>query len=154
MISTGASKVSYLPERPNIARRLLIEPNSFAWQDAAVARLEELVRLEKGWDGYSASPVSLANAAFALQMLEVICGVDSAPPQIVPGFEGDLQIEWHTLKGDVELHVKAPNDVHAWRFDCEGGAEEELDLRNDFLVAAQWVNEVSEHPIAFAAAAA
>ncbi|WP_324779906.1 hypothetical protein [Thiobacillus sedimenti] len=110
--------------------------------------------MEPGWDGYRALPVSLENAVFALQMLGALCEADTPPPQIVPGFEGDLQIEWHTLKGDVELHVKAPNDVHAWRLLCDGDVEDELNLRNDFLMAAQWVREITEPPIAFAATAA
>ena len=116
-------------------------------------RLEELLRLERGWDGYTGSPVSFVNATFALRMLESICDSRSPLPQIVPGSSGDLQVEWHTLRGDVELHVRAPNDVHAWRVKSDG-LEEELLLANDFSAIVAWIKELVEPSIAIKAAAA
>ncbi len=101
------------------ARLVVFEPNH-DWRTAVMKRLEQLVRLDLGWDGYSGQPVSLENAAFALRVLEAVCGPDASPPQLVPGSSGDLQIEWHTLKGDIELHVIAPNRVHAWRLAVGG----------------------------------
>lgn len=116
-------------------------------------RLEDLIRLERGWDGYAGSPVSFVNATFALSMLKSICDSQTPAPQIVPGSSGDLQVEWHTLRGDVELHVRAPNDVHAWRAKSDG-AEEELSLANDFSAIVTWLNELVEPSIAIKAAAA
>ena len=98
--------------------------------------------------------MSFQNANFALRMLEAICGVETRTPQIVPGSAGDLQIEWHTLEGDLEIHVLGPNNVHAWRAMIDGNPEgEELLLKNDFAVVAQWVKEITEPPIAARAAA-
>ena len=118
------------------------------WYDSVKEQLEELVHLPIGWDGYNAVPVSFVNANFALRMLEKTCGLESEPPQIVPGTMGDLQIEWHTMNGDIELHVRAPNDVHAWRAETAGDSEgEELELTNDFSVIAQWVKNIMEPSI-------
>ncbi|OWY28490.1 hypothetical protein CEJ42_14760 [Herbaspirillum robiniae] len=106
-------------------------------------RLEKLIRLEHGWDGYRAEPVSFDNASFALRMLEKICPSDSPTPQIVPGRNGDLQIEWHTETGDIELHVRGPNDVHAWR--CIQGDDEdgfEMNLTNDFIEVSRWITNL------------
>lgn len=116
-------------------------------------RLEDLIRLERGWDGYAGSPVSFVNATFALSMLKSICDSQTPAPQIVPGSSGDLQVEWHTLRGDVELHVRAPNDVHAWRVKSDG-LEEELLLANDFSAIVAWLKELVEPSIAIKAAAA
>lgn len=78
-------------------------------------------------------------------MLEKICGLETDAPQIVPSTEGDLQIEWHTMKGDIELHVRAPNSVHAWRAISGGHPDrEELELTNDFAAIAQWMKDIVE----------
>ena len=113
-----------------------------SWSDEAIQRLEQLVRLPPGWDGYYGQPVSLVNASFALAMLDVICAPEARPPQIVPGSEGDLQIEWHTQQGDLELHIKAPNDVHAW-FERTGAESISKDLKTDFAVAVDWVMAIA-----------
>lgn len=133
---------------------MIIQPN-FDWRKAAVARLEKLVRLPVGWDGYSGQPVSLLNANFALQMMDTMCGSTAGSPQFVPGVDGDLQIEWHTLLGDVELHVIEPNHVRAWRcIVSDPPLEEEAELTNEFTKVAAWVKEVTEPPRAIATAAA
>jgi hypothetical protein len=147
-----SSKVVRLPSAN--AKILVIEPD-YSWRAATVANLEELVRLPIGWDGYKGLPVSLLNANFALRMLDVICGSGAEAPQIVPGLEGDLQIEWHTLKGDVELHVLGPNKVHGWRRLVRPvPREDELELEIDFSTVGAWVREITEQPRAVDVAAA
>lgn len=135
-------------------RQVVFEPNH-GWREVVMKRLEELLRLDRGWDGYRGEPLSLENAAFALRMLEAVCGPDVSPPQLVPGPSGDVQIEWHTLKGDIELHVLAPNRVHAWRqlVGCDEDGES-LDLTVDFGSVAAWVRAMTEPDLAIAPAAA
>lgn len=126
-----------------------------AWEGPAIKRLEELIRLKHGWDGYQAVPVSFNTAYFAMQMLESICSDDTEAPQIVPGTNGDLQIEWHDVCGDIELDVRGPNQVFAWRLTPETGPDgQELRLRNDFHAVAIWLKELTEPAIAPIAAAA
>lgn len=125
------------------------------WQLTIEARLQELIRLENGWDGYEGPPVGFGNAVFAIRVLESICVGDTPAPSIVPGNAGDLQLEWHLPSGEIELHVRAPNDVHAWR--CLTGAhplEEPLLLSTDFSVVAKWLRDLTEAPLAPHAAAA
>jgi hypothetical protein len=118
-------------------------------------RLDELCQLPVGWNGYYAGPVTFTNASFALSMLESTCGVDAPAPQIVPGSDGDLQIEWHTSCADIELHVRGPFNVHAWRmrYGANDGGDEMI-LSNDFTAVANWVKELVEPVIAPGAAAA
>jgi hypothetical protein len=122
------------------------------WRDAVNDRLEQLICLEEGWDGYAGIPVSFVNAKFSFHMLESICRPDTPAPQIVPGPSGDLQIEWHASAGDIELWVRGPNDVHAWRGISETQECEELNLTTDFSAVADWVKQITEPRIAIAAA--
>lgn len=118
-------------------------------------RLQALIRLPAGWDGYRARPVEFNTAEFALRMLERLCPSGTPTPWIVPGIDGDVQIEWHFAKGDVELHVLRPNNVHAWRQTEQTGDDgEELELTNDFRPILSWVQEISEPDVAADAAAA
>lgn len=150
--STSSSTVTYLP---SFRQRIYLTEPSLVWFDAIKSRLEYLVRLKIGWDGYTGLPVNFDNAIFAVKMLENICAAETPAPQIVPGTNGDLQIEWHTLNGDIELHVKAPNNVLAWISE-ENGEDDgvELQLTNDFTVVASWVKLITEPTIATEAAAA
>lgn len=133
--------------------RLIVEERAASWRKIVLDRLQSLVRLEDGWDGYSGQPVNLANANFAIRVLEAVCSTETCPPQIVPGSAGDLQIEWHFAQGDVELHVRAPNDVVAWLRDANTGDDGiELQLANNFIDVAKWIERL-EQPGATAAAA-
>ncbi len=137
-----------------ILRMTLSEPISI-WREKVIARLEELIQLESGWDGYRGIPVSFENAAFALSMLEKICTWNTEAPQIVPGYSGDLQVEWHTLNGDLELHVERANKVNVWYWNANDKSEgEELQLKNDFFKVAEWVKAITESPLGINAAAA
>ncbi|UYY60136.1 hypothetical protein [Sphingomonas sp. S2-65] len=115
--------------------------------------MNELAALPRGWDGYRARPVSFDTAHFALNMLENICQEDAPAPQIIPGTAGDLQIEWHTENGDLELHVRSPNNVGAWFAPAGDYEGNEVSLTNDFTDVARWVREVTEPALAHASAA-
>lgn len=149
-IATGANVVSLAAFSSKIA----CEPRH-AWWPCVVERLNELRKLPVGWDGYHAPPVSVANANFAASMLNSACPQGAPEPQIVPGSSGDLQIEWHTETTDIELHVRAPNDVDAWRAVTSAPErEEQLHLTMDFSVVAGWLAELSETPVATRSSAA
>lgn len=128
-------------------RRVLIDDVEALWDADITKKLQDFIKLEEGWDGYRAIPVSFTNAVFALRMLEKIWVPGAPAPAIVPGVQGDLQIEWHTAKGDIELHVLAPNVVHAWhaKVEDENPDGEERKLTTDFSIVADWVRDVSEN---------
>ncbi|HXY56974.1 MAG TPA: hypothetical protein VEH76_00170 [Methylocystis sp.] len=140
---------------PAFSHAIIVSPPSRAWREAVVARLNELCALPIGWDGYKAPPVSFTNANFALQMLVSACPSCAKEPQIVPGPDGDLQIEWHTLSADIELHVRAPYVVDASRVrQSDPDREEEHHLTTDFAIVARWLTELSENAVAARSAAA
>lgn len=125
------------------------------WKNEVARRLKELISLDPGWDGYQGIPVKPANAAFAYQVIMAICDDQAPAPQLVPGSNGDLQIEWHTLRGDIELHILGPNNVRAW---CAMVGEDadgiEFDLTNNFADVASWVKGITESEIGPTAAVA
>lgn len=124
------------------------------WRDPVIKRLNELVGLQPGWDGYDGAAVTFENAYFAVEVLKVCCGANDPTPQIVPGASGDLQIEWHLEKGDIELHILAPNDVHAWHVDENTGFDGEgVSLTNDFTIVVKWIKNLTEPTRAIVAAA-
>lgn len=134
------------------ARVIVNEPQG-GWWKSVQKRLDELVALSPGWDGYSGLPVSFSNANFAVKVLEAVCGPLTPAPQIVPGSDGDLQLEWHSPEGVIELHVRAANDVLAWyRDDATGPNGIELQLTTNFIAAAKWLEDL-ERASAPAAAA-
>ena len=138
---TRALAYQYLPTKP--------------WRNDVMNRLQQLVALPRGWDGYRAEPVSLENAVFTLGILDAVCGPDVPVPQIVPGSHGDLQVEWHLHRGDIELHVRSPLHVRAWRQPAISPiAEEELELDLDFSAVAGWVAALMEPDLAPQATAA
>lgn len=139
---------------PEDIRLLNPEPPA-RWREAVVARLNDLCRLPVGWNGYGAGPVEFGTALFALQMLECACPANAPAPSIVPGADGDLQVEWHLGTADIELHVRAPNDVEAWRETTGTGAEgEHLKPTVDFSAIARWLSDLTEPTVAAEATAA
>jgi hypothetical protein len=115
------------------------------WREPVIRRLNELTALQSGWDGYEGVPVSFQNAYFAMEMLDACCRGDAPPPQIVPGSNGDLQIEWHLERGDIELHILGPNDVRAWHANENTGFDgEEVPLTNDFTMVLRWIRNLTE----------
>jgi hypothetical protein len=147
----SSAAIVQIPKAPS---RFVISQPVASWRDAVLSRLNELVRLPLGWDGYRGEPVSFLYASYALRLLEAVCGDRAPEPQIVPGASGDLQIEWHTPRGDIELHVRAPNDVLAWHCDADTGPDgEEVALTNNFLIVIGWIERIAEHSSARSAAA-
>jgi hypothetical protein len=132
--------------------RLIVNQPQGGWWGRVRDRLDELVKLPHGWDGYAGAPVSFSNANFAVKVLEAVCGPDSQPPQIIPGSSGDLQLEWHFPRGAIELHVRAANDVLAWYSDDATGPDGiELPLTMNFIAAARWLEDLERASAAAAA---
>ncbi len=101
--------------------------------------------LPVGWDGYRAKPVNYLTVDFAMRMLESICPSETSVPHLIPGVDGDLQIEWHTAEEDIELHVRQPNSVHAWRRTAATGEDgEEVELSFVFWPIIPWIKELNE----------
>lgn len=137
-------------ETPNIYtfqiqnQAIIIQDTLSVWSEVVIARLDDLVKLEVGWDGYRGQPVSFSCACFAVSLLDRVCSARTAAPSIVPGSDGTLQLEWHQNGYDVEVDILAPNKVRAMRYNIETGETEEVDLQNNFAVVRNWIDELGE----------
>jgi len=123
------------------------EPPGYDWGEEITKSIEELMQLENGWDGYNAQPVSFRNASFALEMLKAICDASTPKPNVFPGVDGDLQIEWHSDTVDIELHIVAPYEVYFWTNDegvCPNG--DEIFFTNTFIHVQPMLRKLTEVP--------
>jgi hypothetical protein len=145
------SSGSSIPEaRKTAAATVSEEEETPAWALHVKRRFDEVCALEEGWDGYNGRPVKWQTADFTFRMLQSICASDAPVPQIVPGSSGSLQVEWHLPHQTIELLVRAPYEVEAWR---EGPSidEEEADLSGDFRRVIDWLEDQEPHaPVAAA----
>ncbi|MBC7203963.1 MAG: hypothetical protein H5U29_10675 [Pusillimonas sp.] len=112
------------------------------WSGHLTQRLNELMKLEEGWDGYQAKAISFLNVVFAQNLINSVCTASSPEPQVVPGFNEDLQIEWYLNNGDIELWVQGPNNVLAWYENHLLQKEQELELSTDFSEVSLWLKEL------------
>lgn len=112
------------------------------WNQEVSNRLDHLVALPIGWDGYGGRPVIFSLAYFALSLLHHVCSDDSDAPSIVPGGDGTLQLEWHQNGYDVELDILAANNVSAMRYNIETDETEEILLDNNFEIIRKWIQEL------------
>jgi hypothetical protein len=114
------------------------------WSVITGQKLEDLVNLPLGWDGYNGRGVKIQNAFFAINLLASICPPNFPPPAIVPGSDGSLQLEWHDFEFDIEIDISAPYKATAWRLDHKMDnsiSEQTIELTNDFKAVSIWIND-------------
>ena len=123
----------------SIPRVRVTQPRS-QWVLELKERFDDLTSLPPGWDGYAGRPVTFHCAMFAANLIERLFVAGVPAPQLVPGGDGTLQIEWHRNQFDVEIDVLAPYDVLAVRRNNRTGEVEELELHMDFLPLSEWID--------------
>lgn len=116
-------------------------PNS-NWIKYLKSRLDEISSLPRGWDGYIGRPVTFTNALFAANLINRLNQEDISPPQLVPGGDGTIQVEWHEGGYDIELDIAEPYVVYATRVNVGTGEVDEVTLDNDFTIVSQWLNQI------------
>lgn len=124
--------------------RVVVENSQSPWLEALRGRLDEVVSLSFGWDGYAGRSVSFTNAAFAANFLNRLFISDVPPPFVVPGADGTLQLEWHRNNFDIEIDILGANDVVANRKNLLTGEEEEVELGSNFAIVATWLQEMKQ----------
>jgi hypothetical protein len=135
--------------------RVRVQQPNYAYKNQIIEKLQELVRLEQGWDGYKAQPVSLDNAMYAVRILETICSNATPLPDIFPGVNGDLQLEWHTEYVQIELHIISPNKILFWANDSSMCLtdQETLITGSDFTGVSSQLAKLAEGKSDYAARA-
>lgn len=109
------------------------------WIAELSARFDELLRLKDGWDGYHGKALSFNTAMFVANLLEVLYLKNVPAPELVPGSDGSVQIEWHCWGFDIEIDVLSPYQIDASRFCHSTNQLEETELTVDFSILSQWL---------------
>ena len=87
--------------------------------DRSRAAIDELTKLDPGWDGYDGSPVLPRVARHALRLLEVIGAHTQIVPDVVPLSNGGLQLEWYVGIHEIEVEI-APDCATRLHRECTG----------------------------------
>ncbi|MGI9250386.1 MAG: hypothetical protein ACR2PR_04210 [Pseudohongiellaceae bacterium] len=114
--------------------------NRQAWVQKLESRFQDLLALQSGWDGYTGCSVSPTVVNFAIDLLQRLYVEEVPEPQMVPGSDGTLQLEWHLNNYDLEIDILAPHKIIATLFDHTSGDEEEIEVGEDFTRLARWVS--------------
>src|SRR5476651_1733884 len=77
--------------------------NTSVWQDAALLeQLNEIGKLDDGWDGYGAAGIDAAAIAHARSTLP---GLTALPDAVLPSVAGTVPKELPTAHGSVSLEI-------------------------------------------------
>lgn len=123
--------------------RVVIQPGRQEWFRILKGRLGELLALRAGWDGYQAKPIGLETAFFVAKILETLYVDELQAPSLVPGSDGSVQIEWHVSDWEIELLVKGPYKIEAYRCNDELEIEDEDEATTDYTVLYGWLRELA-----------
>lgn len=94
------------------------------WLPRFIARLNELLSLESGWDGRSAPDIQPWAVEAAIKAVGSL-PVEIAEPNVVPTPVGGLQLEWQHGPFDIEVEVSPDGtSVEAYVVDTRNGADD------------------------------
>ena len=77
------------------------------WSIKVADRLENLTRLEPGWDGHQGKPVAPEFARDMLHMLGMPIFREMPEPSIVPEPDGSVTVWWHALDYDLGININS-----------------------------------------------
>jgi hypothetical protein len=80
-----------------------ISATSPAWVVAFARKVEQILKLQDGWDGEGSKAPNLNSVIEALEFLFSALSHDTLAPQVVPTSDGGLQLEWHAKGIDLEV---------------------------------------------------
>lgn len=89
------------------------------WARAVEDRLENLAHLESNWNGHGAQPPRPEAILIGVRVIASLLGTHQGwpLPQIVPTWQGGLQLEWHLHPADIEITVDPRDAVWAYLSD-------------------------------------
>jgi len=126
---------------PSISDMVMV-PGQSEWLAVLADRFDDITSLPRGWDGYGGLPVAFSCAQFAANLIDRLFDSNIGVPQLVPGSDGTLQIEWHENDFDIEVDVLGPYDVIAVKRDLSTGETIEREFNTDFSELADWIKEL------------
>ncbi|WP_406353182.1 hypothetical protein [Streptomyces sp. NBC_00658] len=93
---------------------------------SAVDKINKLLALPEGWDGYRADRIPVEAGVSMLRVLLSVMDRRSLQPQLFPLPSGGLQVEWHVSGSSIEIEVAA--DGQSGSALAEGEEEVEVEF--------------------------
>jgi len=125
---------------PSTERASSMESKVVDWKSRLSANVRSLSQLRAGWDGPGSVPVPetlLARAAFYVQSaLDAFEGMTA--PRLVPGGDGSVQIEWHSVRGELEFDIDDQGFASIWGRDHLSGMEFDGEGREALALFYRW----------------
>ena len=114
------------------------------WLEKAKVQVEDLGRLQPGWDSYNARPISAIARTAAYGLLGQLSSPRTPEPTLVPTSDGSVQIEWHTRGIDLEIRVLSSTRVSVCFEDLRGEvASMEDELQYDLTALREAIQALS-----------
>lgn len=101
------------------------------WRLEVESQLGEVSNLPDGWDSYDSNQIDSQVIVNAREILEEIMDDDVPAPQIVPMYNGGIQIEWHTGSIDFEIHLTPSSKGSFFWEDLDHREEREGEIPTD-----------------------
>ena len=80
----------------------------------AIQRTIGLLMHHHSADSATSKPITTENVKEAVRILVRLWDDDIPPPSVVPRANGNIQLEWHTLKYHVEIYIEQPPKTVLW----------------------------------------
>jgi hypothetical protein len=81
------------------------------WCQRIRTRLQQFVKLDHGWDGYDADPISIESAMFAFEVMMQMWRTNLQPPDVSPLSDGSIMFEWNQNGRHVTIEVHEPYSI-------------------------------------------
>lgn len=95
------------------------------WHNPVARQLEEISRLEEGWDGFRTGPIRRDVMNYSIQILEQTLLHNTPAPHIAPMSHEGIMLEWHENGIDFEIEIESPGRLWFSFEDSIEGIEEE-----------------------------
>jgi len=113
------------------------------WKRALESRFDELRNLELNWDGYGGEPLDPKVEQTCKQILSEIHLSEVSAPDLMPGSDGSVQIEWHENKCDLEIHILKSQQIFVYFNDHLKEGSDELLFDERFSTLFKYVRRLA-----------
>jgi hypothetical protein len=106
------------------------------WLAATEQSVEALRALPQDWNGYQAPAIAGALVDSARDAVRQLASLGVPAPQVTATNSGQVQLEWHTAKTDLEIRVIGPQHFDVF-YEMEGQPAKSVELRVVGVAALQ-----------------
>ena len=104
-----------------------------SWWDHAETRFAHLRSLNANWNSYGAHPLDEKTVDRTASLLATLVDDRTPEPSIVPAVSRGVQVEWHTLRGDLEIEFLPSGETAVLFTDASGQDIEPKEITQDIL---------------------